>query len=123
VLLLAGSDGTCATLYSHLAACGVVQQPPRRKVLATNTSAMEFFMLCFLLRLMFLHVFRRIRGLRFCAAKVVQSPDRLSGRHHKPLEGVVMLESGMSGTDMSVPQLLNARGYSGGIETCVGRLS
>jgi hypothetical protein len=34
-----------------------------------------------------------------------------------------MLKSGMSGTDMSVPQLLNARGYSGGIETCVGRLS
>jgi hypothetical protein len=31
-----------------------------------------------------------------------------------------MLESGMSGTDMRVPQLLNARGYSGGVEACVG---
>jgi hypothetical protein len=34
-----------------------------------------------------------------------------------------MLESGMSGIDMRVPQLLDARGYSGGIEACVGRLS
>jgi hypothetical protein len=34
-----------------------------------------------------------------------------------------MLESGMSGIDMSVPQLLDARGYSGGIETRVGKLS
>ena len=73
-----------------------------------------------MLPFIFLFVFRRNRGLRFYAAKVVQSPDRLSGRHHKPSEGVVMLESGMSGTDMSVPQLLNARGYSGGVEACVG---
>ena len=77
----------------------------------------------FLLLAVFLFVFRRIRGLRFCAAKVVQSRDCPSGRHQKPSEGVVMLESGMSGTDMSVPQFLNARGYSGGIETRVGKLS
>lgn len=72
---------------------------------------------------MLLRGFRRIRGLRFCAAKVAQSRDRPSGRHKKPSVGVVMVESVMSGTDMSVPQLLNARGYSAGIETCVVRLS
>jgi len=72
---------------------------------------------------MFLFVLCKIRGFCFCPAKVCQSHDYPPGRPKKSSTVVVMVESRLSGTHVSVPQLLNAGEYSGGVDAGVWRLS
>jgi len=90
---------------------GYETKPQSAPSLPQKSGLMSLFVLC------------RIRGFCFCPAKVRQSHHDLPGRLEKSSAVVVMVESGLCGTHVSVPQLLNAREYSGGIEASVWRRS